>query len=169
MIVRKEAESCFELYTVSSTVHMLPISDITIHRAQKVDFADASRLLEVFRTDEIATDEAHQRLNLITTHPDQSLWIAKSKNQVIGLLGFRIRHNLETATEYGEVSSIVVDERWQKRGVGQLLLDHAEALARQHGCLGLWLVSGFGREEQAHNFYEAAGFGKTGFRFVKLF
>jgi len=30
----------------------------------------------------------------------------------------------------------------------------AEQLARDRGCKGTWLVSGFGREEEAHAFYE---------------
>ena len=36
-------------------------------------------------------------------------------------------------------------------------------------CLGLWLVSGFGREEEAHRFYRRCGFEATGCRFVKRF
>ena len=88
---------------------------------------------------------------------------------VIGFLGFSLRHNVEAPSDYGEVSSIVVSESWRRKGVGQLLLRHAEALARNHGCIGLWLVSGFAREEKAHKLYESAGFTKTGFRFVKPF
>lgn len=62
-----------------------------------------------------------------------------------------------------------MSERWRRKGVGQLLLSHAESLAHKHGRIGLWLVSGFGRDAEAHKFYENAGLSKTGFRFVKPF
>ncbi len=48
-------------------------------------------------------------------------------------------------------------------------MDFAEKLARDQGCIGTWLVSGFGREEEAHHFYRALGYEITGYRFVKKF
>lgn len=52
--------------------------------------------------------------------------------------------------------------------VGRQLIDYAESLADSYNCIGTWLVSGFGREEQAHNFYKSLGYITTGYRFVKL-
>jgi GNAT superfamily N-acetyltransferase len=43
----------------------------------------------------------------------------------------------------------------------------AEQLARNRGCKGTWLVSGFGRDEEAHQFYKRLGYEATGYRFVK--
>jgi len=140
--------------------------DIRIDQLREEDFASVRDLLTLFEDAGVA-EEMNGRLAFLSKHPDQSLWVAKLDGHVIGFLGFRIRHNVEASSEYGEVSTIVVSESWRKKGVGQLLLSHAEALARQHGCIGLWLVSGFGREAEAHRFYESAGFSKTGFRFVK--
>jgi hypothetical protein len=42
-------------------------------------------------------------------------------------------------------------------------------LAKDQGCIGTWLVSGFGREELAHIFYKDLGYKINGYRFVKLF
>lgn len=142
--------------------------DITIDPLQEQDFAAVKELLTVFGH-EAAAEAMNARLAFLSKHPDHSLWVARHAGRVIGFLGFQIRHNVEAPTDYGEVSSIVVNESWHRKGVGQLLLSHAESLAHKHGCIGLWLVSGFGREAEAHKFYENAGLSKTGFRFVKPF
>jgi hypothetical protein len=42
--------------------------------------------------------------------------------------------------------------------VGALEFRIREKLAEREGCKGTWLVSGFGREEQAHQFYEELGY-----------
>ncbi len=49
------------------------------------------------------------------------------------------------------------------------MMQYAEKLAREMGCQGTWLVSGFAREEDAHKFYKRLGYQTTGYRFVKLF
>ncbi len=62
---------------------------------------------------------------------------------------------------------LVVLEEARRQGVGRFMMEHAEKLAEREGCKGTWLVSGFGREEQAHQFYEELGYRATGYRFVK--
>ena len=46
-------------------------------------------------------------------------------------------------------------------------MKYAEEVAQERGCIGTWLVSGFGREEQAHPFYKELGYNINGYRFVK--
>lgn len=140
-----------------------------VRPTKRADLGSVAKLMAVFTGTEPSLREIENRFDLISKHPDQTLWVATVNERVVGLLGFRIRHNLESASQYGEVSIIAVDQNWRKRGVGRLLLDHAEKLARKRKCIGLWLVSGFGREEEAHKFYDRAGFSRTGVRFVKPF
>ena len=140
-----------------------------IRPAKATDLGSMAKLLAVFTGREPSRREIKNRFALVTKHPDQTLWVATVGERVVGLLGFRIRHNLESVSQYGEVSIIVVDQDWQRKGIGRLLLDHAEKPSRKNRCVGLWLVSGFGREEEAHKFYDRAGFSRTGIRFVKPF
>jgi len=60
-----------------------------------------------------------------------------------------------------------VDLDCQKQGIGKQLIEFAEQLAKDLNCKGTWLVSGFGREEKAHQFYKSLGYVSTGYRFVK--
>jgi len=77
--------------------------------------------------------------------------------------------NLEEVTRYGEVSIIVVDPYKRFQSVGRFMMNHAESLAKEYNCIGTWLVSGFGREEPAHEFYKKLGYQINGYRFIKLF
>jgi histone acetyltransferase (RNA polymerase elongator complex component) len=63
----------------------------------------------------------------------------------------------------GEVSAIIAD---QKQGIGKQLMDFAEQLSESFNCKRTWLVSGFGREENARPFYKSRGYISTGYRFV---
>jgi GNAT superfamily N-acetyltransferase len=92
----------------------------------------------------------------------------KEGGKILGLLGFRIRENLEDVSKFGEVSALVVNAKEKRRGVGRFMMDYAEKLARELGCKGTWLVSGFAREKEAHLFYKQLGYQQTGYRFVKL-
>ncbi|MCL6625705.1 MAG: GNAT family N-acetyltransferase [Alicyclobacillus shizuokensis] len=110
-----------------------------------------------------------ERIEFVSNSAFDSLYVCHEDQKVLGLLGFRIRENLEESSRYGEVSLIVVDQGARRQGVGRFLMDFAEKLARDQGCIGTWLVSGFGREEEAHHFYKALGYEITGYRFVKKF
>lgn len=142
---------------------------ITVRPSKLEDLTAIATLMSGFTGEEMSLSDAANRFQLIAADPDQELLVAGAGPEVVGLLAFRIRHNLESVSHFGEIASIIVDERWRNRGVGRQLIDRAEVLARERGCLGMWLVSGFGREEEAHKFYHRLGFEQTGVRLVRLF
>ncbi len=117
----------------------------------------------------ITADQIKNRLQFIGKSKSELLFVCEDKGKVIGLLGFRIRENLEEVTRYGEVSVIVVDPHKRCQSVGRFMMNHAESLAKEYNCIGTWLVSGFGREEPAHEFYKKLGYQINGYRFIKLF
>ncbi len=78
-----------------------------------------------------------------------------------------IRENIEEVSRFGEISVIVVDRQVKRKGIGKVLMDYAEKLAKEHECKGTWLVSGLTRVDEAHKFYKELGYEVTGSRFVK--
>lgn len=140
---------------------------IRVRPALRSDSSRFAELMAEFSEVRLTARQVDSRFRLIANGPGQSLAVATVNGFVVGLVGFRLRHNLESASHYGEISAIVVDPGWRNRGVGRALLEYAETLARRRKCVGLWLVSGFGREENAHKFHDRAGFSRTGVRFVK--
>jgi GNAT superfamily N-acetyltransferase len=140
-----------------------------VRPARRSDLPRIAELLSMFTGEVLSAKEVGNRFDLVSSDRDQALLVASVDGEVAGLLGFRIRHNLESVSHYGEVSILVVGENWRRKGIGRILVGHAEVLARKRKCVGLWLVSGFGREAEAHQFYKRSGFRRTGVRFVKRF
>ncbi len=76
--------------------------------------------------------------------------------QVIGWVQVYVRP-LVVDDLNAEVGGLVVDERTRSQGVGQRLMEEAEAWARAHGCEAVNVRSNVIRE-RAHHFYEAIGY-----------
>ncbi|HEY94978.1 MAG TPA: GNAT family N-acetyltransferase [Dehalococcoidia bacterium] len=109
------------------------------------------------------------RLEHIKKSDIDYLYVCEEDNRILRLLGFRIRINLEEVSKFGEISAVVVRPESRKRGVGRYMMDYADKLAREMECKGMWLVSGFAREEEAHKFYKRLGYQVNGYRFVRTF
>lgn len=138
-----------------------------IRKFENRDKNDIQRLFGILTGSEISESDLMNRLDFINNSSIDSLYVYDLNGSVIGLLGFRIRENIEENSRYGEISVIVVDLNYQKQGIGKQLIEFAEQLAQDLNCKGTWLVSGFGREEKAHQFYKSLGYVSTGYRFVK--
>ncbi|SFU99069.1 Transglutaminase-like superfamily protein [Alicyclobacillus macrosporangiidus] len=139
-------------------------------RPARIEYAEAlSRLMGQLTGHEVSPQTMEERIAFALNSSVDSLYVCHNAHEVLGVLGFRIRENLEESSRYGEISVIVVDKKARRRGIGRFLMDFAERLAMEEGCIGTWLVSGFGRKEEAHRFYQDLGYQITGYRFVKKF
>lgn len=88
-------------------------------------------------------------------HNQEDLWIVARDEK--GL----VQGGLKGTTEY---SWLFVDWLWvdlseRRRGIGALLLDKAEDIARERGCVGSYLGS---RTFQAPDFYKRRGYQEIG-------
>ena len=142
---------------------------MNIRKAEKNDITALSSLMTDLSRHLVTLDDMLNRLQLVAESPIDSLYVCKENGKILGLLGFRIRENIEEVSRFGEVSALVVNADDRLKGVGRYMMEYAEKLAKELGCKGTWLVSGFAREEQAHKFYKRLGYVTTGYRFVKLF
>jgi GNAT superfamily N-acetyltransferase len=143
--------------------------NIKVRKAVSTDIPKLSELMSELGGHELDQNGMKDRLALVESSAIDSLYVCEIDSQIVGALGCRIRENLEEVSRYGEISAIIVDPRYRNNGVGRHLMQFAEELARQNNCKGTWLVSGFGREEEAHVFYKRLGYQITGYRFVKGF
>jgi GNAT superfamily N-acetyltransferase len=99
-----------------------------------------------------------ERIAAILTRPTDRLLVAyRDEDGCVG--GFILTADYETIHNGSQknVLSLAVDERFQGLGLGRMLLDEAEAWARECGCTGVRLVSGFDRVK-AHQFYRHCGY-----------
>jgi GNAT superfamily N-acetyltransferase len=139
----------------------------SIRPARPDDVESLARLFGELSGHAVSREEAEDRLAFVGQSPFDSLFVCEDEGAVIGAMGFRIRENIEQVSRFGEISALVVDTGRRGQGVGRLMVAYAERLAAERGCVGTWLVSGFGREEAAHPFYKRLGYEVTGYRFVK--
>jgi len=137
-----------------------------IRKAEIADFPDIQNLMQHLTGQKMSKKEVEDRFRMIKASPIDELYLLEYEAKVHGLIGFRIRENLEERSRYGEVSVLVTLPESRKLGFGRALMDFAENLAKEKGCKGTWLVSGFGKEEEAHKFYSKLGYKITGYRFV---
>ncbi len=142
---------------------------LTMRPAKKKDVNDLCALMEGLNHRPISPNDMLNRLQMVAESKIDSLYVCEDSGKIAGLLGFRIRENLEELSWFGEISAIVVYPNVKRKGVGRFMMDYAEKLAREKHCKGMWLVSGFPRKDEAHLFYTRLGFQTTGYRFVKLF
>lgn len=138
-----------------------------MRQAEGADIGALCDLMGQLEERVVDPSEMRNRLQLLGGRIDHQLFVCEKNGSVVGLLGFRIRENLEEVTQFGEVSVIVVSSEERGNGIGKYMMQYAERLSEEHGCIGTWLVSGIGRGESAHEFYRGLGYEVTGYRFVK--
>lgn len=139
---------------------------------RKISFNDAPKacqLLEELTGTPFSLKDMVNRMEMIRNSSIDELFVCEVEKEPVGLLGFRIRESVEEVSRYGEVSLVVINSSNRQAGIGRFMMDYAEKLAKEKGCKGTWLVSGFQREEEAHLFYKKLGYEITGYRFVKFF
>ncbi len=141
---------------------------LSIRKAEQKDTLALCSLMGELSSYAITPDQIMDRLQFVEESKFDSLFVCEEDGNILGLLGFRIRENLEEVSRFGEVSAIVVNTNNRHKGVGRFMIEYAEKLAEELGCIGTWLTSGFGREEAAHNFYKKLGYKINGYRFIKL-
>ena len=143
--------------------------EIGIRSMKKEDITEVCLLMMELTGNEISEEDMINRMEMVNESKIDELYVYQGESSIQGVMGFRIRENIEEKSCYGEISVIVTNSNDRRSGIGKAMMDFAENLARQKGCIGTWLVSGFGREEEAHNFYKKLGYVINGYRFVKPF
>jgi GNAT superfamily N-acetyltransferase len=140
-----------------------------IRAAAKSDNQAVKELFQELIGHQLSDEDTANRIDFVQNSPIDSLFVYELDNKIAGVMSFRIRENIEENSRFGEISVIVVKSESRKKGIGKELMMYAEEMAHKNGCIGTWLVSGFGREEQAHSFYKELGYNINGYRFVKHF
>jgi GNAT superfamily N-acetyltransferase len=97
-----------------------------------------------------------QRLRRLRPAKHHAVFVAETKDGVVGWLHASISHLLESDLR-AEVNGLVVSESQRSLGAGARLLAAAEAWSKQQGCRSVNLRSNVLRG-RAHNFYLRNGY-----------
>ena len=83
--------------------------------------------------------------------------LAYAEGQVVGFACVRIVPAVADDYPHATLTELFVRPTWRRRGIGRLLVEHAEARARAAGAEHLALLTGF-ENHDAQAFYRALGF-----------
>jgi GNAT superfamily N-acetyltransferase len=95
------------------------------------------------------------------TRKDTASLVAEWDGRVVGFLSLEFRDRLNKVRPQAWIPDLIVTESYRKRGIAQALLDSAFARAREHGCWGVTLESGYHRKD-AHRLYLRVGMDDAG-------
>jgi ribosomal protein S18 acetylase RimI-like enzyme len=106
------------------------------------------------------------RLRNIAGDPRYRTFVAEEQGIVRGMIGTFARYSFEHNDLSGRILALVVSSKARRSGIGRQLIATAEDDFARRKIRRIAVDTRFERE-QAHQFYEALGYGRNGFRFVK--
>ena len=115
---------------------------------------------------ETTSAEMRQRLKSILTDARFRTFVGEMDNTVCGMIGTLTHASHEHNDFSGKIIALVVSKKQRRSGVGRALIAAAEKDFAKQKATRVSLTTRFTREE-AHRFYEALGYSRTGFRFAK--
>ena len=100
----------------------------------------------------------YEALAEIEADPDNDIIVAEMDGHVVGTFQITLIRHLEREAELvAEIESVVVDEPFRGRKIGEAMMRWAIDSARTRGCSRVQLTSNRARTD-AHRFYERLGF-----------
>ncbi len=110
--------------------------------------------------------QMQRRLEVIFEDEDYHTLVACEDGQIVGFVGTRSGPLYEDDERHGQIMALAVAPRYQRRGVGRMLMRAAELKLVERGARVLVVTSGDHRSD-ARAFYESCGYSFTGRRYRK--
>jgi aminoglycoside 6'-N-acetyltransferase I len=139
---------------------------ICIRPAKPEDAAAVALLLQELGY-AVDADAAAERLRRLQANGCDPVYVAVDNERLLGLVALHWAPMLHLEKLAARITALVVSAEARRRKVGQRLIGHALAAARQAGCERVELTSANDRAE-AHAFYRAQGFEQSSLRFHRL-
>ena len=111
--------------------------------------------------------EMRRRLRSIFLDNCFRTFVATDDEQIVGMAGTSEHASYEHNDRTGRIVAMVVSNNARRKSVGRQLMNAVEKSFRSRGVRRIVLNAGLERLE-AHQFYQALGYRKTGWRFAKL-
>ena len=135
---------------------------------RNAEASDAAALAELMTQLGYPTTSAEMSKRLMSILGDANFatFVAIKDEEVCGMIGLLTQRSYEHDDVGGRILALVVSEKMRGQGVGRLLIEEAEQFFLGREIRRVAVNTRLEREG-AHRFYEAVGFKRNGFRFVK--
>jgi GNAT superfamily N-acetyltransferase len=131
------------------------LSELKIRRAKSSDATYLAALSGELGYP-VTTADMKSRLRRLKAAPDNAVFVAETRGEVIGWVHVSVNRLMEVALR-AEVNGLIVSEKQRSNGAGARLLEAAEKWARGKRCVNMSVRSNVVRE-RAHAFYECHGY-----------
>jgi GNAT superfamily N-acetyltransferase len=114
-----------------------------------------------------AVEDCRHVLEQMADVPGYHFLVIEDNGEVIGTTVMVILPAMAHGTSsFAVIEYVVVDEKHRNKGIGKILMEYCQELAKKAGCYKIMLTSDH-RREDAHRFYESLGFEASarGFRY----
>jgi ribosomal protein S18 acetylase RimI-like enzyme len=139
--------------------------DLTIRHAQLGDAAVLAQLMCELGY-ETTKSEMQMRMEKIATDERYRTFVAVRGGTVCGMIGTLTCPSYEHNDTSGRILALVTSRMTRHRGIGRALIAAAERDFAQRGIKRIAVNTRLSRQD-AHKFYEALGYERNGWRFVK--
>jgi GNAT superfamily N-acetyltransferase len=141
------------------------MNDVLIRPATSADVVALAHLMAELGYPGSAEDMA-TRLQAIEGRTDYAAAVAVADGGLAGMVGMMVTPSLYADAPDGAISALVVSSDFRGRGIGGLLVAHAEQWLVQAGAKRASIKPSLHRED-AHRLYRRCGYQHTGMRFTK--
>lgn len=142
-----------------------PDVDVVIRSAEASDIDSLAALMTELGYP-TRSSEMQMRWEIIAKDPRYRTFVAVYGGKVCGMIGTFSYYSFEYNNPGGRILALVVFEAARGHGIGRRLIAAAEHDFAQRNIRRVAINARFERED-AHRFYESAGYTKNGFRLVK--
>jgi N-acetylglutamate synthase-like GNAT family acetyltransferase len=141
-------------------------ADASIRQAEERDTQALAELLAAWGHP-LSCDEVRAKIRAFAEAPDHQFLVAETDGAVVGFAAMNTALSSGRPGKIGIISGMAVAPSQQRRGIGERLVQSAEAWVRSRGASSVRVTSASHRTETAHPFYAALGYRQTGIRFDK--
>ncbi len=141
------------------------MAEIRIRHLVAADLTAAASLLVTLNPETPAEVIAERLHTVLTEHSHYELIGAFSDETLVAVAGAWIATKIWCG-RYLEIDNLVVDPAQRSAGIGSLLIQHLENLARDRDCK-LVVLDSYTANHPSHRLYHRLGFEIRGFHFVK--
>lgn len=115
---------------------------------------------------EVTSALVGEKLETLSGNSMDRVLVAEIGTEIVGVASLHVLELFHAPGRLGRITSLVVDAKHRRLGIGKLLATAADKYFVERGCVRTEVTSGEGRLE-AHTFYQAIGFEPDERRFVK--
>jgi GNAT superfamily N-acetyltransferase len=139
---------------------------MNIRNATAADYEELLDLYGIFLGTNRYTSPGNDSFHDVLSDKKKSVHVAETEGKLIGFATLSARCVVRYPEPIGQIEELFVLEEYRGKKVGALLVAAAEKSAKELGCCRVYIESGY-QHAPAHEFYEAKGYRKSGFYFLK--